>query len=244
MAINKEKAIDLRKQGHTYQQIADALGCSVDWCKRNLSKIPKNTKSIDVYALCRQKAQSRDGITNQEIQHNIRLCFPEYTTYKQIEPEYKRIKRKLNQDKECVIRPHWMIPNKAQQCMSSLLMSVNALEDRINDEINTIRSELGLSDEYSRGLLYSLISLTSGGVLLHGRPVESIIDGLQHAIEKLEDRNNIGGAPFDTYNTMQPKSVVHLDEITLEGVFDGVESVFDEVQTLDIPDSLPIEAYL
>lgn len=34
--IDKELAMKLRKQGLTYKQVADTVGCSVEWCKKNL----------------------------------------------------------------------------------------------------------------------------------------------------------------------------------------------------------------
>jgi cyanate lyase len=34
--IDKELANKLRKQGLTYKQVADTVGCSVEWCKKNL----------------------------------------------------------------------------------------------------------------------------------------------------------------------------------------------------------------
>ena len=37
--VNKEKAIELRKEGKTYPEIAEQLGCSVIWCSKNLKGI-------------------------------------------------------------------------------------------------------------------------------------------------------------------------------------------------------------
>lgn len=34
--IDKELANKLRKQGLTYKQVANTVGCSVEWCKKNL----------------------------------------------------------------------------------------------------------------------------------------------------------------------------------------------------------------
>lgn len=39
--VNYELAVQLRKQGMKYQEIANHLGCSLDWCKRNLKGIKK-----------------------------------------------------------------------------------------------------------------------------------------------------------------------------------------------------------
>lgn len=37
--VNKEEASALRKQGLTYKQIAETIGCSLDWCKKNLKHV-------------------------------------------------------------------------------------------------------------------------------------------------------------------------------------------------------------
>jgi len=37
--VNKEKAIALRNEGLTYKEIAEILGCSVVWCKKNLKGV-------------------------------------------------------------------------------------------------------------------------------------------------------------------------------------------------------------
>lgn len=34
--IDRELANKLRKQGLTYKQVAETIGCSVEWCKKNL----------------------------------------------------------------------------------------------------------------------------------------------------------------------------------------------------------------
>lgn len=36
-----EEAIQLRKQGHSHQSIADMMGCSVHWCLKNLKGVEK-----------------------------------------------------------------------------------------------------------------------------------------------------------------------------------------------------------
>ena len=39
MKVDKEKAIVLRKQGLTYKEISETLGCSEVWCKVNLKSV-------------------------------------------------------------------------------------------------------------------------------------------------------------------------------------------------------------
>lgn len=37
--VDKVKAIELRKQGKQYAEIASILGCSISWCKNNLKDV-------------------------------------------------------------------------------------------------------------------------------------------------------------------------------------------------------------
>lgn len=39
MKVDKEKAVALRKQGLTYKEISETLGCSEVWCKVNLKSV-------------------------------------------------------------------------------------------------------------------------------------------------------------------------------------------------------------
>jgi uncharacterized protein YjcR len=39
--VDKELAIKLRLAGMTYKQIAEKLGCSIDWCKHELRDYKK-----------------------------------------------------------------------------------------------------------------------------------------------------------------------------------------------------------
>ena len=39
--VNYELAVQLRKQGMKYADIAEQLNCSIDWCKKRLKGVPK-----------------------------------------------------------------------------------------------------------------------------------------------------------------------------------------------------------
>lgn len=54
MQVDKQKALELREQGKSYAEISEELGCSIDWCKRNLkgikgTKPPKPNNVYEVY---------------------------------------------------------------------------------------------------------------------------------------------------------------------------------------------------
>lgn len=49
--VDKNKAVELRNLGHNYQEISDKVGCSVDWCKRNLKGVTKGASLKEVIKL-------------------------------------------------------------------------------------------------------------------------------------------------------------------------------------------------
>ena len=229
--IDKQQAITLRQQGCTYNEIANTIGCSVDWCKRNLKEVKKNTNEADILTDCLHKATSKIGITNTEIQSIIRQHMLELKTYAQIEPIYKRMKRKIQQNKQAIIRPVWMIPDKAQQCFDSLLISVNNLDARIDDEVNMIRMELQLDKSYSKSIKYALFSLTQMGEAFTGRPIESVLSYIHSTIAKLNQ-----DTPHCTINIQVPKSVFDLDDESV------VLHLLDDnsVNEYTLPDYFPV----
>lgn len=46
--IDKEKAVELRKSGLTYKEIAVQLNCSFAWCAKHLSGVEKDSTSVRV----------------------------------------------------------------------------------------------------------------------------------------------------------------------------------------------------
>lgn len=44
--VNKVKAAELRKQGLTYNEIAEHLGCSFSWCAANLKDVEKASDNV------------------------------------------------------------------------------------------------------------------------------------------------------------------------------------------------------
>lgn len=47
--IDKALATNLRKQGNTYKNIASIMGCSVAWCKKNLSEVEVDSLEQNVH---------------------------------------------------------------------------------------------------------------------------------------------------------------------------------------------------
>lgn len=44
--VDKTKAVALRKQGLTYKEIAEHLGCSFSWCASNLNDVEKDADNV------------------------------------------------------------------------------------------------------------------------------------------------------------------------------------------------------
>lgn len=63
MRLDKSRAIELRKLGHSYQEIADELRCSLAWCKKNLSNTEKGQLPRDIQKLHEvYVAYAKDGV--------------------------------------------------------------------------------------------------------------------------------------------------------------------------------------
>lgn len=44
--VDKVRAVELRKQGLTYDEIAEHLGCSFSWCASNLREVEKGSGNV------------------------------------------------------------------------------------------------------------------------------------------------------------------------------------------------------
>jgi len=65
--VDKVKAVELRQQGLNYKEIAQELGCSEIWCKKNLKDINKNKVEFNIIKELTVKALSSDGVTKYEM---------------------------------------------------------------------------------------------------------------------------------------------------------------------------------
>lgn len=205
--IDKQKAIELRTEGKTYNEISALLGCSVDWCKRNLSQIAKTSNTQDdlIVSECLDKALSKQGITSSEIITTIKKHKPElqYSSYKQIEPIYKRIRRRILTNPNAIIRPYWMLPDTPTECYHSILQAVDLMDRRIDEEIEEIKLTHGLDDSYTKSLKHALYSLCQLGNLFSSIPSDVTASNIDDVINLLEERNSNDGGN-QQYTTLHP----------------------------------------
>ena len=131
----KEKAIELRKKGMTYKQIAGALNgaVSVDWCKKNLKGVTR--------------AQKKDECLEELIALGIRPCgITEYEANKIIfkyhdnatKDKLRYIKDKAKEmEPKCLIHSGWidpMMPRDSHKAMNAFVLHLmDHVEELVED---------------------------------------------------------------------------------------------------------------
>ena len=104
--VDKVRALELREQGYTFQEIASEIYCSVDWCKRNLKdtgSTAKQRKATDrLIALCNEQGK----LTLRNIRDEANLISDNETTrLKLVEKLVARVKDKLNIKSKILVHP-------------------------------------------------------------------------------------------------------------------------------------------
>lgn len=114
--IDKEKAVALKEEGKTYIEIAAELGCSVDWCKRNLKEVVKNKEGKEMLEKYILQSKSKQAITSGQIKKMLIEDFasdlealPDAEKEDFISSKTKSIKCKIT-EAGGVVRPLWMHP--------------------------------------------------------------------------------------------------------------------------------------
>lgn len=188
--VDKIKAIELREEGLSYEQIAKELNCSIVWCKKNLKAISKNTNEKGLIKELTNKAQSKDMLTNGEIIKSLRTIYPNDFSKEKQETEdkaMKRFKQKIKVSGDAVIRPYWMIPSNPSAILYDVLREVHDFDLRMHEAINNIRSKHGLDETYIKSLMYAINNLTQAGN--KGAPIAIELNRLEEIANELEKRN-------------------------------------------------------
>ena len=191
--IDKEKAEKLREQGLTYAEIAEALNCSVVWCKKNLSTTPKNVAEKEAVSGLIKRAKSSSAITSGDIVIESRKLHPNNFSKEQMEAEVKHIKRirdKVKTDKDSVIRPYWLEPTQARGIFYAVLTTLQERDERLLEDINDIRRQFDLDETYVDSLAYALLSMSSKGSKILKRSVVTEINRIEDIVDTLEVRNS------------------------------------------------------
>lgn len=238
MSVDKQRAQQMREAGHTYKHIAQTIGCSEDWCKRNLSTVVKNTKEKEMLAQTISIAQSKDGITNQQIRNVIRSFYP--TTFskedKLLEDKmFNKLKSQLRKEEGCLVRPYWMQPHKANESFIALMQSTKLVSDRIEEEVAYFIDLFDLDNSYTNSVRWAIVSLTyAGSKFGTGTDAQSTIDNFERLVYELQNRNNTQLHIYNTYvSSCAPNDVYSsnsvLDDFDSFYHFDEKEHFIDNI---------------
>lgn len=191
--VDKLRALQLRESGSTHKQIADELGCSVDWCKQNLRGVKKYTnEETEVKGLILQ-ATSKDAITTGDIKRSVRSLYPLDSSKESKELDVKAIRRfrgKVMLDSKSVVRPYWMQPKDSKLSLNLLLSAVNLVDEYVFEQVNHIRKELNLDTSYIKSLTFAINQLTYAGSMSSNQPITEVLENLTNIAEELERRNS------------------------------------------------------
>jgi hypothetical protein len=158
----KALAVQLRQAGHTYKEIAQQTGYSVDWCKHNLKEVQKNKDEKDVIKDCIKLAQSQTGITSGQIKRAVQLVYPyqEGKEYAQLEEKaIRRFRTAINKAPNTVIRPYWMQPQLAKFSLDTVLSAIDCTMQHMNDTVDHVRKQLNLDQSYDKSVRHAIISM-------------------------------------------------------------------------------------
>lgn len=158
----KDEALKLREEGKTYKDISEALGVSVDWCKRNLKGTKKDHPDKPlIQALVRISTRS-GGCTDKEA---IAMMFKHYNDHRGgTKPniyEIKKAVRKVAPD--AIFIPSWMSMENPHSSFETLITEVNSLYEHVEDRIQEFISKYSDVDPNSlrRELCYLLFPFSS-----------------------------------------------------------------------------------
>jgi hypothetical protein len=207
MAIDKQKAIDLRLSGLTLQQVADQMGCSLDWCKRNLKGIGKQTKHQLLIDEVRRIGRMTEGVTNAEVFRLVRGAYPQLRTkdVAELVSDIKKAAKRGCQD--VTIRPDWMQPEFSKDSLETMMSMAQEVFDLTNSLAEKYREEFNLGVSYQRCIMYELSKLSAGennrlmpmGLVKYGTYLEGIADTLDERHKRIAPYKNEGyvAAPMD-----------------------------------------------
>lgn len=194
--VDKVRGVKLREAGRTYQEIAEALGCSVQWCKVNLKSVPKNTKEISLLEKCITLAQRDEGMTTLELRYCIIEFYPEYSDESGFTEEglklYKKIKTKVREKEGTIIRPVWMVPSNVDAVFKAVIHAVDNLDRRVDEEIQDVLKTINPSSKdwnYAyKSLENQIFNLSHLGRYFSKKDVASQISALEETIIELRKR--------------------------------------------------------
>lgn len=218
--IDKEKARNLRMDGWSYQQIADEVGCSVQWCKTNLKSVPKNTKELDLLEKCISLARRPEGMSTLNLRYKIIQHYPELNSEDGLSEEglklYKKLKVKIRENGGTIIRPAWLQADNVDNIFKAVLQAVDNLDRRVDEEIQDVLRIISPPSK-DRSYVYKslenqIFNLTHIGRYFSKKEVGAVISSLEATVVELRKR-----VP-QVQNTITPVNLLELDDETKEKI--------------------------
>lgn len=190
--VNKEEALNLRLEGKTYQQISEILGCSLDWCKRNLKGTKRKDISEEDYNNLINKGRSFDCVTKGEIISKVNVSPSD--SYKEYNKEAvrtaNRVRRKLAKEGDVIVRQAWIHPARAKFSYDNMLMYINMLNDTLDEYVRSHLYEVGFDNEdnYNATLAFMVMN-SQFGQRIQKNYSTAIFDSIHNTVEIIEERN-------------------------------------------------------
>lgn len=191
--IDKQKAIELKESGLTNKEVAEVLGCSEDWCKRNLKGIKKKDINPEDLLYLQEKGKGKTCITTGEI-YNKLLPVPDTKDQKKEKQlALRRTKDKLKEDKDVIIRQAWIHPERARFSYNNMLCYINDLNDRLDEYVRMHLTECEFTkEEIDEGKLYNsaLYFMVKNSIFgaVSGTYHTGIFQGIDTSVDKIEER--------------------------------------------------------
>lgn len=200
--VDKGKAIELKEQGKTYAEIAEELGCSVVWCKKNLKEVVKNKEGKEMLEKYILQSKSKQAITSGQIKKMLLTDFAkELEAMSDTEADEfvaaktKNIKRKIA-EAGGVVRPLWMHPEHSKESFGRMLDLVNDFDSRLYDLLEDFKQDMrditGEDVKYiDLSAINTLLMLSQLGVHKYGSSkVIAFCDSLTNVSVHLRKLNN------------------------------------------------------
>lgn len=190
--VNKEEALNLRLDGKTYQQISEILGCSLDWCKRNLKGTKRKDISEEDYNNLINKGRSFDCVTKGEIISKVNVSPSD--SYKEYNKEAvrtaNRVRRKLAKEGDVIVRQAWIHPARAKFSYDNMLMYINMLNDTLDEYVRSHLYEVGFDNEdnYNATLAFMVMN-SQFGQRVQKNYSTAVFDSIHKTVGIIEERN-------------------------------------------------------
>lgn len=165
----KKQAIALRKAGHTYKEISDKTGISVDWCKRNLKEVGKTSSAS---AIVLNLSERPEGVSESEIRRVS-------STRGKDPNNVKKVVRRKNPN--ALFRPDWLSLEKPEDSHWSMLLFADTLHNTIQDLVNDYQREY--PDTQRTAVIQEMTKLASPWLIPGG--IEDYCDRLATTVQRI-----------------------------------------------------------